>query len=103
MPDAAAVFSALGDRTRLRIVTALSKKGPQSLTRIAQGTEVTRQAVAKHLKVLEQARLVTSTRRGRETIFELATDPLDDAHRALDLISQRWDSALERLRKAVER
>jgi DNA-binding transcriptional ArsR family regulator len=96
------VFAALGDATRLQLLARLSGEGPQSITRLASGADVTRQAVTKHLRVLEGAGLVRSLRQGRESIWELATDPLDDAHRVLDLLSRRWDDALERLRRAVE-
>jgi DNA-binding transcriptional ArsR family regulator len=99
----APVFAALGDATRLQLVARLSGDGPQSITRLAAGADVTRQAVTKHLRVLEDAGLVRSVRQGRETIWELATDPFDDAHHVLDLISRRWDDALERLRLTVER
>ena len=100
--DAAPVFAALGDPTRLRIVAALCTSGPQSIARITETGEVTRQAVTKHLDALEQAGLVKSTREGRERIWAIEPRRLADASRYLEQISSRWDEAIERLRAFVE-
>ncbi len=97
-----AVFAALGDPTRLKLVNRLAE-GPRSITELAHGSGVTRQAIAKHLHVLAKAGLARSTRRGRESLWELEPAPLDDARRTLDLIGKQWDRALERLRRFVER
>ena len=64
LPAAASVFAALGDETRLNIVTRLCADGPQSIVRLTDGTKVSRQAVTKHLNALEQAGLVRSAREG---------------------------------------
>jgi DNA-binding transcriptional ArsR family regulator len=96
------VFAALGDVTRLRLVNRLAG-GPQSITELASGSGVTRQAITKHLRVLSDAGLARSTRRGRERMWELDVAPLDEARRTLDLIGAQWDKALDRLRKFVER
>jgi DNA-binding transcriptional ArsR family regulator len=98
----AAVFAALGDPTRLALVTRLCSGGPLSITRLTEGTDVTRQAVTKHLHVLAQAGLVRGMRQGRENVWELEPRRLEAARRTLDLISRRWDDALARLRAAVE-
>jgi DNA-binding transcriptional ArsR family regulator len=100
--DAAPIFAALGDPTRLSLVLRLGQKGPMSITRLTDKTDVTRQAVSKHLAVLEDAGLVKSETRGRERIWELAPERLDDARAQLDRISSSWDAALERLRAIVE-
>jgi DNA-binding transcriptional ArsR family regulator len=63
---------------------------------------VTRQAITKHLRVLEKSGLVRCTREGRETLWQLEQPGLEDARRYLDGISARWDDALLRLRKFVE-
>lgn len=99
---ASPVFAALGDETRLAVVTRLCARGPQSITRLTAGSAVTRQAITKHLNVLAGAGLVRNVRRGRECIWELDTKRLDDASRWLDQISKRWDEALDRLKKFVE-
>ena len=99
---AAPVFAALGDATRLRLVNRLAG-GPRSITELATGSGVTRQAITKHLQVLAGAGLARSTRRGREQLWELEVAPLDEARRTLDLIGAQWDKALDRLRRFVER
>ncbi len=99
----APVFAALGDETRLELVTLLCKGGPAPIARLAERFDVTRQAVTKHLHVLAEAGLVRSTRHGREVVWELEPARLDDARRWLDLVSRQWDDALERLRGLVER
>ena len=103
LADAAPVFAALGDETRLRIVAQLSAQGPQSIVRLTESTDVSRQAITKHLYVLEEARLARSIRTGRESIWELRPERLEDVRRYLDDISVQWDTALDRLRAFVEK
>jgi DNA-binding transcriptional ArsR family regulator len=98
----APVFAALGDQTRLRVVMLLCGDGPASIARLTAGTSVTRQAVTKHLHVLEGAGLVRSARMGRESVWRLNPDHLDEARRRLSEISGQWDKALARLRTIVE-
>jgi DNA-binding transcriptional ArsR family regulator len=100
--SSAPVFAALGDRTRLRVVERLCREGPLSITQLAEGSRVSRQAVSKHLQVLAGAGLVTSAREGRESVFRLRPDRLGEARRLLDVISREWDDTLERLRAFVE-
>lgn len=99
----APVFAALGDETRLRLVARLGTEGPLSIARLTAGTDVTRQAVTKHLHVLAGAGLARGTRQGRERLWQLEPEPLEEARRCLDLISEQWDAALDRLKAAVER
>jgi len=99
---AAPVFAALGDQTRLRLVARLGTEGPLSITRLTAGTDVSRQAVTKHLLVLADAGLARSVPQGRERLWQLQPEPLDEVRRSLDLISQRWDTSLARLKAAVE-
>ena len=102
-PKASApIFAALGDETRLRLVSRLCNGGPMSITRLTAGTTVTRQAITKHLRVMEQAGLVRSRRRGRERLWQLEQRRLADARHYLELISRQWDDALDRLREFVE-
>lgn len=100
--DAAPLFAALGDETRLKLVLRLSSGGPGSITQLSEKSAVSRQAITKHLRVLSHAGLVRSTRRGREQVWDLETKRLADAHAYLDDISQQWDEALTRLRMFVE-
>lgn len=98
----APVFAALGDETRLALVSRLSSEGPLSTTRLAVGSTVTRQAITKHLTVLAGAGLVSDLRRGRERIWELEPDQMEVARAYLEHVSKRWDRALDRLKKFVE-
>lgn len=99
---AAPVFAALGDETRLRVLERLSREGPLSIVRLAEGSRVTRQAVTKHLRVLEDAGLVRGSRNGRESVWRVQPGGLAEASRLLDVISREWDATLERLRAFVE-
>ena len=98
----ATVFAALGDETRLRLVSRLCDDGPMSITRLTAGSKVTRQAITKHLRVMEDAGLVRSARHGRESVWQLEQRRLEDARRYFDQSSKQWDAALGRLRKFVE-
>jgi DNA-binding transcriptional ArsR family regulator len=96
------IFAALGDDTRLRLVTRLSSEGPMSIVRLSHGSGLTRQAITKHLRVLARVGLVQSARHGRESLWTLDPRPLDTAHTSLDEISRHWDAALRRLKAFVE-
>jgi DNA-binding transcriptional ArsR family regulator len=102
VPNAAPLFAALGDETRLRLINRLSAGGPGSITHLSEKSTVSRQAISKHLRVLSDAGLVRSSRRGRERVWDLEPGRLADAHEYLDRISRQWDEALDRLRKFVE-
>lgn len=98
----APVFAALGDPTRLVLVARLAGGEAYSITQLTEGTRLTRQAVTKHLRVLEGAHLVRSTRAGRESLFALDPEPLRQARDYMDLVSAQWDQALARLKAFVE-
>jgi DNA-binding transcriptional ArsR family regulator len=98
----ALVFAALGDETRLRLVARLSAGGPASIAKLTAGFPMTRQAVTKHLRVMEDAGLVRSTPHGREVLWELEQKRLAAARRHLDTISAQWDETLGRLKAFVE-
>jgi DNA-binding transcriptional ArsR family regulator len=102
LEEAAPVFAALGDGTRLRLVARLCLEGPLSGTRLAAGVPVTRQAISKHLHALAGAGVVRATRRGRERIWALEPGRLESARLCLDRISAQWDAAIGRLRSFVE-
>jgi DNA-binding transcriptional ArsR family regulator len=102
-PSPAPVFAALGDRTRLALLSRLSDGRTRSIARLSEGTDLTRQAITKHLRVLEEAGLVTQSRIGRESRFALRPEPLAEARSYLDAVSQQWDEALGRLKSFVER
>ncbi len=100
--ESAPVFAALGEATRLVLVAKLCAQGPLSITRLSQGTGITRQAVTKHLRTLASAGLVRSTRSGRQRIWELETKRLERARQSLDQIAEQWDAAIARLKAFVE-
>jgi DNA-binding transcriptional ArsR family regulator len=99
----AAVFAALGDETRLSLLGKLCGGQRQSISQLADGSSLTRQAITKHLRVLEGAGVVQSARVGRESLFELRPEPLKDVRAYLDRVSGQWDQALARLKSFVER
>lgn len=98
----APIFAALGDETRLALLGKLSNGEPQSISRLATGTKLTRQGITKHLRVLEGAGIVRSVRVGRESQFKLEPKPIADAQRYLEHVSRQWDQALMRLKTMVE-
>jgi len=101
-PACAPVFAALGDETRLRLVRRLCGGEPLSISELSRGSRLTRQAITKHLRVLENARLVRGARRGRRMLFHFAPGPVADARGYLEGVSVQWDQALARLRSFVE-
>jgi DNA-binding transcriptional ArsR family regulator len=98
----AVLFAALGDKTRLALVARLSAGQSASIADLTQGTRLTRQAITKHLRVLERAGLVRSTRTGRESHFALEPRRIADMQEYLHRVSQQWDQALARLKSFVE-
>lgn len=102
-PRQAAIFAALGDTTRLSLVTRLSRDAPCSISQLSTGSPLTRQAITKHLRVLEQAGLVRTEAIGRARVFELNPEPLAQAESYLTSVSQAWDEALARLQAFVEK
>lgn len=99
---AAALFAALGDETRLRLLGRLSRGGPGSIAELSAEARVSRQAITKHLEVLRGAGLVASRREGRRRMWALEPRRLADARAFLDHVSRQWDDALDRLRALVE-
>ncbi|MBY0323817.1 MAG: helix-turn-helix domain-containing protein [Reyranella sp.] len=109
MPSAAAalrtrasVFAALGDETRLGLLAKLTNGEPLSIARLTEGTRLTRQAVTKHLRVLEEVGVVFSVKAGRESRFALDPRPIVSAQEYLEHVSRQWDTALTRLKALVE-
>lgn len=98
----AEVFAALGDRTRLSVLTRLADGQPRSISRLTAGTRLTRQAVSRHLHVLQSAGVVQNVKVGRESHFQLQPGSMAQASRYLELVSRQWDDALGRLKSLVE-
>lgn len=98
----APIFAALGDETRLAIVAKLSEGEHRSIAQLTEGTRLTRQAVTKHLRVLERAKIVHSVRAGRENLFEFDPTPIREVREYAEVVSEQWDQALARLKAFVE-
>jgi len=98
----AVIFAALGDSTRLRLVKELAGGELVSITRLTDGTGLTRQAITKHLQVLERSRIVRCTRRGRESLYALDPEPIAELKAYLEQMSRLWDDRLTRLKAWVE-
>jgi DNA-binding transcriptional ArsR family regulator len=98
----APVFAALGDATRLSLVAKLCGGPPRSISQLTAGSKLTRQAITKHLRVLESVEIVRSVRAGRESLFEFDPGPIEELQKYLDLVSEQWDQALSRLKSFVE-
>lgn len=101
-PALARVFAALGDPTRLQLVTVLCASGALSIAQLTAHTDISRQAVSKHLQVLTEAGVVHGLKLGRERLWQLDPAQLEEARRALDEIGRQWDAALGRLKNFVE-
>ena len=102
LQDCAPVFAALGDEMRLRLIAVLCVGGAMSITQLTSGTAITRQAVTKHLVLLEEANLVDDVKVGRERLWEFEPAQLNEARRSLEAIARQWDQALARLKAVVE-
>jgi DNA-binding transcriptional ArsR family regulator len=97
------VFAALGDEVRLSLVAKLCAGRPHSISQLTGGSKLTRQAITKHLRVLEDVGIVHSVHKGRETRFEFNPEPIEGIKRYLDFVSEQWDQALARLKSFVEK
>jgi DNA-binding transcriptional ArsR family regulator len=98
----APVFAALGDETRLSLVVKLSGGQPCSISQLTEGSSLTRQAITKHLRVLQTVGIVHAVRAGRESLFEFNPQPLEETRQYLELVSRQWDRTLARLKSFVE-
>jgi DNA-binding transcriptional ArsR family regulator len=98
----APLFAALGDETRLTLLVRLGEGSLCSIMSLTQGQSLTRQAIRKHLKILEDVGLVRGVKRGRENLFQIDPQAIKNAAQSLDAISRQWDDALLRLKSFVE-
>lgn len=107
-PSRAQLFAALGDETRLALVGRLATGEPHSIAQLtsgatrARGAGLTRQAITKHLRVLQRVGMVHSVRSGRESLFHFDPGPLRAMDEYLGSVSRQWDQALARLKVFVE-
>ena len=98
-----AVFHALGDRTRRRILETLARRGDLRVGDLAKPHAISRPAVSKHVRVLEEAGLVTRMRRGSEHIIQLRTPALERATRWIGFYEAQWSRQLDALERLVTR
>ncbi|HEX5462747.1 MAG TPA: metalloregulator ArsR/SmtB family transcription factor [Steroidobacteraceae bacterium] len=98
----ASVFAALGDPTRLRLVAVLCAGGACSIAQLTANTAITRQAVTKHLNVLADAGVVRDTKAGRERLWQLDPEQLEQAKRTLEIIGRQWQTTLGKLKAFAE-
>jgi DNA-binding transcriptional ArsR family regulator len=96
------VFAALGDETRMRLIAVLCAGSALSIAQLTDGTDISRQAVTKHLQVLADAGLVHDIKQGRERLWEFQPSRLDEARCSLEMVAQQWDQALMRLKRTLE-
>lgn len=104
MPKAepAALFAALGDSTRIHLLDRMGDGEPRSIARLGDGLPISRQALTKHLQVLERAGLASAMREGRETLYRIDPSGLLTAEAWIASVSAQWDSAIDRLKRHVE-
>ena len=98
----AAVFAALGDETRLSLLARLCTGQRYSIAELTEGTKLTRQAVTKHLRVLERVRIVHGHARRAGESVSFDPQPVIEMKEYLELVSKQWDVALARLKTFVE-
>ena len=98
----ASIFAALGDKTRLSLIAKLRREQPCSISQLTENSKLTRQAITKHLRVLEFVGIVCRVRKGRESLFEYKSKPIEKVKTYLDLVSEQWDQTLSRLKSFVE-
>jgi DNA-binding transcriptional ArsR family regulator len=97
-----ALWAAVADPTRRRVLDALLEQGEASTTALAEHLPVTRQAVAKHLAVLHRVGLVAGQRRGREVRYAVRPERLDDAAKAMARVAAQWERRLARIKRLAE-
>jgi DNA-binding transcriptional ArsR family regulator len=98
----APVFAALGDEVRLSLIAKLCAGQPYSISQLTEGTGLTRQAITKHLRVLESVGIVHGVHRGRESLFEFDPKPMEETKKYLNFVSEQWDQALSKLKSFLE-
>jgi DNA-binding transcriptional ArsR family regulator len=101
-PEAAQVFAALGDPTRLALVSQLCDGSTRSIAQLTEGTKLSRQGITKHLRVLQDAGLVHSEKTGRESLYAYNPQPIHEARSYIDVVSRQWEQSLGRLKSFIE-
>jgi DNA-binding transcriptional ArsR family regulator len=97
-----AALAALADPSRRQILELLSEHGPQSASALALRLPITRQAIAKHLRILTEAGLVRADRDGREVVFDIVADGAAEAASWLAATAERWQRRIDRMHRLVD-
>jgi DNA-binding transcriptional ArsR family regulator len=96
------LWSAIGDPSRRRVLDLLVRAGEASASALADEVPFTRQAVMKHLAILEDAGLVTRRKEGREVRYRVDAERLDEATRTLAQLARDWDRRLDTIKQLAE-
>ena len=98
----ASVFFALGDKTRLQLIAVLCAGGAFSIAQLTANTDVSRQAVTRHLQMLADAGLVKDLKIGRERLWQFEPAAMEEARHSLEMIGRQWEQTLGRLKASLE-
>jgi ArsR family transcriptional regulator, cadmium/lead-responsive transcriptional repressor len=96
------LWAAIADPSRRRVLDLLVRDGEASASGLAGQVPFSRQAVAKHLAILEQAGLISRRKQGREVLYRVDADRLDQAARAMVELATRWDRRLTTIKRLAE-
>ena len=96
------IFTALADPTRRDLLVNLAENSPRTATQLAEGYDISRQGILKHLNILEEAGLVAVYQKGREKRYTLTPEPLGDIDEWIKKLSAKWDQRLLRLKAMLE-
>jgi DNA-binding transcriptional ArsR family regulator len=96
------LWAAIADPSRRRVLDLLVQHGEVSASWLAGEVPFTRQAVSKHLVVLEEAGLIARRKQGREVLYRVEADRLDEATRAMVAVARQWDRRLESIKRLAE-
>ena len=96
------LWAAIADPSRRRVLDLLVQRGEATASSLADEVPFTRQAVSKHLVVLEEAGLIERRKQGREVLFRVDADRLDQATRAMSEVAREWDRRLDSIKRLAE-
>jgi DNA-binding transcriptional ArsR family regulator len=102
MTDPQPILAALADPTRRAVFERLNSEGPASASKLASELPVSRQAIAKHLTLLDSVGLVNRSAAGREVVYSARVEPLGEVASWLEEVGSEWDTRLEKLKKSFD-
>ena len=98
-----AIFSALSDASRRQVMNHISESGAASASELAEQMPISRQAIAKHLSFLEDVGLVSAERAGRQVVYRITPEPLNEALSWMAEVGAQWDERLGALERMLSR